>query len=118
MASGHGKTEPSGYGKTLILVDQVEARSNEKHPNDDWREMTATYICKKIFSHLIKWFIAGRGTRFNGDGAHHLAKIIWYIQRWFWIEDNRPQNDDRPIQGRTKGVQQFIINLAKTVFDL
>ena len=106
----------NGRMKTIELVEQVEVRSRKKHPNEDWRDMTYTYCFKKMLSHLVKWFIAGRGSTFNGDGAHHLARIIWYIQRIFWIEDNRPQNDDRPPH-KTKMVQQFIVNAAKTVFD-
>jgi len=96
-------------------LNLVTVRSHEKHPDKAWWEMSFSYAFVKMFGHLLKWFWAGRGN-YNGRGAHHLGKVVWYAQRVMWMEINMPINDDRPYS-KTKMVLQHSINIVKSVFD-
>jgi len=102
----------------MCEIDRVDTRSKEKHPETPWRDMKLSYIFRKMFGHMLKWWWAViRGSRYNnGDGPHHLAKVAWYCDKAIEIERTRKKQDDRPTY-KSQMTLTFVVNIVKTVFE-
>lgn len=74
---------------------RVERKSAEKYKRDWHDGMLFSHCYKKIGSHLRKHREAGKGNGNNGKGVHHLIKVIWYCIAIMWMEEFRPDFDDR-----------------------
>jgi hypothetical protein len=101
----------------MVEIEKVDARSKEKHAGENWRDMKLSYVFIKTLGHLLKWWWAViRGSRYNGDGPHHMGKVGWYADKAMWIERYRPKQDDRPTN-KSQMTLTFAVNVVKTVFD-
>lgn len=101
----------------MVEIDKVDTRSKEKHEGEDWRDMKLSYVFRKQFGHLLKWWWAViRGRRYNGEGPHHQGKVGWYADKALWIEENRRKQDDRPTN-KSQMTLTFVVNIVKTVFE-